>query len=505
MGKLSQKRNNSLAREKSLAKKNPSYTSTYRGVNNQSSSLTVSSTTHLVDSNDLGLGVDQTKHQNHKKGNYQILDFLIPTEVKEEALLGRVELEESRGVVSKEADSMAKYIMDNTEASPEKIREMVRYFNSHSGDILTDKITNGTITWKLYGGTVGRVWAEKLLRQMSWEDRKADTADDLLSRFHLLKLQDQDYIENRFESVEVKQSIYENYEALIKNWNAWLTNYYVRLLGNQNKKIVEILRRAKNTSAQKNPFLNIGTLWEIDNYIDESTKDWTIDVYDIYVSVITDFTLFQLGLLLPESFKGVSEVQQVEVFKARRKTKRQVINEGFYPIRSRGQVATPYTPVTRNRDAIAYLNNRFDTIFPDMAKTTKANLNRAIRRGLDTGRELGLTGDALFDYVNAEVTDTLPKKHLKRASTIARTEAQSLGQFGQYNLVKETGIPVVKEWICSFVRSRDTHIIANGQEVGRDEDFRVGGYPASYPADPRLPVREVANCNCNVIYKTRRL
>ena len=283
MGKLSQKRNNSLAREKSLAKKNPSYTSTYRGVNNQSSSLTVSSTTHLVDSNDLGLGVDQTKHQNHKKGNYQILDFLIPTEVKEEALLGRVELEESRGVVSKEADSMAKYIMDNTEASPEKIREMVRYFNSHSGDILTDKITNGTITWKLYGGTVGRVWAEKLLRQMSWEDRKADTADDLLSRFHLLKLQDQDYIENRFESVEVKQSIYKNYEALIKNWNAWLTNYYVNLLRNQNKKIVEILRRAKNTTADKNSFLNTGSLYQIDNYIDESTKDWAIDVYDIYV------------------------------------------------------------------------------------------------------------------------------------------------------------------------------------------------------------------------------
>ena len=505
MVKLSQKKNSLLARDKTLAKKNHSYTSTYKEVNNQSSSLTVSSTTYLKDSIDLGLGGDQHKHQNHKKGNYQILDFLIPTEVKEEALLGRVELGESRGVVSKEADSMANYLMDNTKASPERVIEMVRYFNSHSGDILTDKVTNGTITWKLYGGTVGRVWAEKLLRQMSWEDRKADTADDLLTRYHLLKLQETEYIENRFESVEVKQSIYQNYEALIKNWNAWLTNYYVNLLRNQNKKIVEILGRAKNSSTNKNSFLRTGTLYQLDNYIDESTKDWTLDVYDIYTSILTDFTLFQLGLLLPESFKGVSEVQQVELFKAKRKTKRQVINEGFYPLRQGGQVVTPYTPVTRNRESIAYLNNRFDKIFPDMAKTTKANLNRAIRRGLDTGRDLGLTGDALFDYVNAEVTDTLPKKHLKRASTIARTEAQSLAQFGQYNVVKETGIPVVKEWICSFVRSRDSHINADGQEVERDEDFRVGGYPASYPADPRLPIREVANCNCNVIYKTRRL
>ena len=99
--KLSQKKNSLLARDKTLAKKNHSYTSTYKEVNNQSSSLTVSSTTYLKDSIDLGLGVDQHKHQNHKKGNYQILDFLIPTEVKEEALLGRVELGESRGVVSK--------------------------------------------------------------------------------------------------------------------------------------------------------------------------------------------------------------------------------------------------------------------------------------------------------------------------------------------------------------------------------------------------------------------
>lgn len=502
--------NTSLAREKSLAKKNPLSTSTYKEVNNQSSSLTVSSTTHLVDSIDLEVEVDQHKHQFYKKGKYDDIDFSIPKGVKRQAERGLGWVGEYRRGGTSVGRGTARYLINNTKASPQKVRHIARYFPRHEGDLnspdaRSGKITNGVIAWALWGGNAGRRWSEKLVRAMNKRDEKAETAEELLRRYHLLKLQETEYIENRFESVEVKQSIYKNYEALIKNWNAWLTNYYVNLLRNQNKKIVEILGRAKNSSAQKNSFLRTGSLYQLDNYIDESTQEWALDVYDIYTSVITDFTLFQLGLLLPESFKGISEVEQVGIFKARRKTKRQVINEGFYPIRAGGQVVTPYTPVTRNRDAIAYLNNRFDTIFPDMAKTTKANLNRAIRRGLDTGRELGLTGDALFDYVNAEVTDTLPKKHLKRASTIARTEAQSLGQFGQYNLVKETGIPVVKEWICSFVRSRDTHIRADGQEVGRDEDFRVGGYPASYPADPRLPVAEVANCNCNVIYKTRRL
>ena len=47
---------------------------------------------------------------------------------------------------------------------------------------------------------------------MNKRDEKAETAEELLRRYHLLKLQETEYIENRFESLEVKQSIYKNYE-----------------------------------------------------------------------------------------------------------------------------------------------------------------------------------------------------------------------------------------------------------------------------------------------------
>lgn len=50
-------------------------------------------------------------------------------------------------------------------------------------------------------------------------------------------------------------------------------------------------------------------------------------------------------------------------------------------------------------------------------------------------------------------------------------------------------------------RVRRTHIVLEGKEIGIDEDFNVGGYPALYPLDSRLPISETANCRCTIEYK----
>ena len=50
-------------------------------------------------------------------------------------------------------------------------------------------------------------------------------------------------------------------------------------------------------------------------------------------------------------------------------------------------------------------------------------------------------------------------------------------------------------------RVRRTHIVLEGKEIGIDEDFNVGGYPALYPLDSRLPISETANCRCSIEYK----
>jgi hypothetical protein len=50
-------------------------------------------------------------------------------------------------------------------------------------------------------------------------------------------------------------------------------------------------------------------------------------------------------------------------------------------------------------------------------------------------------------------------------------------------------------------RVRATHIVLEGVEIGINEDFNVGGYPALYPLDSRLPISETANCRCTIEYK----
>ena len=49
-------------------------------------------------------------------------------------------------------------------------------------------------------------------------------------------------------------------------------------------------------------------------------------------------------------------------------------------------------------------------------------------------------------------------------------------------------------------RIRLSHFVATGQKVPINQDFIVGGYQASRPRDPRLPISEVANCRCIVSY-----
>tara|TARA_R110000868_G_scaffold58371_1_gene180246 strand:- start:419 stop:1333 length:915 start_codon:yes stop_codon:yes gene_type:complete len=49
-------------------------------------------------------------------------------------------------------------------------------------------------------------------------------------------------------------------------------------------------------------------------------------------------------------------------------------------------------------------------------------------------------------------------------------------------------------------RIRLSHFAATGQKVPVNQDFIVGGYQASRPRDPRLPMSEVANCRCVVSY-----
>ena len=90
-----------------------------------------------------------------------------------------------------------------------------------------------------------------------------------------------------------------------------------------------------------------------------------------------------------------------------------------------------------------------------------------------------------------------------RAEAIARTETM-----GAYNGGLEEGAmamppehrPVAKEWLATRdSRTRKTHKAANGQVVGMDEEFVVGGRSMSRPLASGAPADEVVNCRCTML------
>lgn len=89
----------------------------------------------------------------------------------------------------------------------------------------------------------------------------------------------------------------------------------------------------------------------------------------------------------------------------------------------------------------------------------------------------------------------------QRAALIARTETHSAGNYGAMQSAKDSGVQMQREWIASGGgRTRNTHEAADGQIVGMDEPFRVGGAELMYPGDPHGPADETINCRCAVGY-----
>lgn len=82
-----------------------------------------------------------------------------------------------------------------------------------------------------------------------------------------------------------------------------------------------------------------------------------------------------------------------------------------------------------------------------------------------------------------------------QARRFALTETGIASELAQLEVYRRNGV-TRKRWNILGVNTRDTHAALDGVEVGIDEPFMVGGYPADHPLDPRLPARELVNCHC---------
>lgn len=90
-----------------------------------------------------------------------------------------------------------------------------------------------------------------------------------------------------------------------------------------------------------------------------------------------------------------------------------------------------------------------------------------------------------------------------RATLIARSEAISASNAGDLVGWRESGVAGSKTWLATMDdRCRPEHAEADGQTVGLDEQFEVGGESCDYPGDPALSPENSCNCRCTMTADT---
>lgn len=124
-----------------------------------------------------------------------------------------------------------------------------------------------------------------------------------------------------------------------------------------------------------------------------------------------------------------------------------------------------------------------------ISKTTEDQIRSAINDGVAEG--VGTAGIA------SNIRSRAPVIAGVRSLVIARTEVHSASQWAQVTAIKDTGLVLRKEWVSAAdERTRIDHADANGQIVGPDESFEVGGEELAFPGDPSGSAENIINCRC---------
>jgi hypothetical protein len=326
------------------------------------------------------------------------------------------------------------------------------------------------------------------------------SAEELISKRNLLREQDWDKRANRFTDKEVKQKIINQYDLLRDNWDYVMAYTYFDLLQKQTREINRVFN-------ENSPFIS-GVQALTNVTIDSAIKSWYDDVFAIYESMGLDFAYNQAFLLLPDELKSddntmFTQAEQDDITRARRrKPREEIIKDGFYPQRKRGQ-AIPINRTGYNRKAKAFVEGRLREVLPEMSNTMKKNLNTALRKGYDDVIRKGLTGADAERYMRKAIKDSIGKKNLGRAMNIARTETTALSNWAQTESASQTGLNLKKEWITTRDgKVRDAHYVMDNKSVPQKEYFSVQGYEMFFPADSSkgAPAGLVCNCRCSLIY-----
>lgn len=122
-------------------------------------------------------------------------------------------------------------------------------------------------------------------------------------------------------------------------------------------------------------------------------------------------------------------------------------------------------------------------------ETTRTALSETMRLGVAQGEDLG--------QIRERISEVYAQAQGFRAEQIARTEVGAAQNFGRLAEMENQKVQK-KVWIATFSNTRDAHADADGQVVGVDESFSVGGESLEYPGDPSGSAENTINCQCSV-------
>lgn len=165
------------------------------------------------------------------------------------------------------------------------------------------------------------------------------------------------------------------------------------------------------------------------------------------------------------------------------KSVRAIVNEDVVKRRiMEGDVTTPFMRT-----------QKFLNIPKDMRWNTK-QINSSVLQGILQGEPMSKIAKRLENVMNKNESASI-----RNARTLV-TGAENAGRQDSYKRLESEGIIMKKVWIATGDdRTRESHLVMDGQEVDIDEDFIDGdNNHLAYPGDPTAEPETVYNCRCSM-------
>ena len=129
----------------------------------------------------------------------------------------------------------------------------------------------------------------------------------------------------------------------------------------------------------------------------------------------------------------------------------------------------------------------------------KKQITNVVTSGILQGKSIKGLADDLQDRI-----PTMNRDSAIRTARTAVTGAQNAGRMDSYVAATKMGIEMEREWVSALdARTRPEHAEADGQVVGADEPFIVGGEKLMFPGDRSGSGWNIYNCRCTQIAKVK--